>query len=631
MEFFARQERARAQTRELILLFVLAVIVVDLAVTSVLVLALAVTMGRATLVANPSAWIFGHPQLVASCAVAVLWIILIGSSVRSMQLQSGGAVVARSMEADLVDANTSDPLKRRLLNVVEEMAIASGVPVPAVYVMERENGINAFAAGHTVADSVITVTRGALERFDRSELQGVIGHEFSHILNGDMRLNMRLIGLVAGLFAIGAVGRLLMRTNPRRAAGLAIVGLAMMVLGYVGWVLGTMIQAAISRQREFLADASSVQFTRDPSGLRDALVKVGASEQGSHLHSHETKEVAHMLFASGLSELFPTHPPLVDRIRALDPSFEIEEFARVAAQLPPLPTSDPSIAPDAAGLAAAMPRSTVDPSGVAASVGQPRPPHVRYAEVLRAALPPGLVADAGNPAGARALLGALLWSPEAAGDFEAAFGAGVAAAAADRRATLGALPPTQRLPLLLQLIPTLGRLPVSERRQLLEGVDRMVRADGTITLSEYALARLARVHLGDQNAPPADGARTLLQLEPDLQVLFSTLARCGHDDPKAAEEAYEYGLVRALPGRNTPYRPLQDWVPALDSALDRLDQLRPADKQRLVGAVATIVTHDGTLELAEAELLRAICGSLHCPLPPFVDDDPPTANESGHR
>jgi Zn-dependent protease with chaperone function len=630
MDFFARQEHARAQTRQLIFMFVLAVIVVVLAVTASLVLAFAIGTRSSSFVNNPADWLFVHLQLIGSCAVATLTIIAVGTTIRSAQLQGGGAVVARSMGADLVDPNTSDPLKRRLLNVVEEMAIASGVPVPAVYVMERENGINAFAAGHTAADSAITVTRGTLERLDRAELQGVIGHEFSHILNGDMRLNMRLLGFVAGLFAIATVGRVLTRAGPRRGRGnmFVVAGLLMVALGYVGLLLGRMIQAAIARQREFLADASAVQFTRDPQGLRDALVKVGASEQGSALHADQTEEVSHMLFASGLSEAFATHPPLVDRIRALDPSFDAEEFARVAAKLPPLPP--PVLHDIPASALTTPPAAMVDPSRVAATVGQPRPQHVRYAERLRAALPPGLIADAAEPTGARALLGALLWRrqaavPQAADLLASAFGPDAVAAAADRRATLGVLPESQHLPLLLQLIPTLGRLPLADRQRLLQGIDRMVRADGTITLSEYALARLARVHLGEQIAP-ADGSRaTLLQLEPSVQVVFSVLAQLGNQDANAAKEAYEYGLTRALPGRSTPYQPLEDWVSPVDAALDRLDRLRPADKERLVDALATIVAHDGTLDMGEAELLRAICGSLHCPLPPFVDAAAPTA------
>ncbi len=207
-------------------------------------------------------------------------------------------------------------------------------------------------------------------------------------------------------------------------------------------------------------------------------------------------------------------------------------------------------------------------------------------------------------------------------------GIGTATAPGGLAAGIGMLAADQRLPLLLQAIPALGRLPLADRQELIAGIDRAVRADGVITLSEYALARLARVHLGEQIAPPAGASQaTLLQLESEIQVVFSTLAHGGHAREADAKDAYERGLMRALPGRRAPYQPVADWVPAMDAALDRLDRLRPADKERLVDALGIIVSHDGELELVEAELLRAMCGSLHCPLPPFVDADEASARE----
>ncbi len=631
MDFFARQERARAQTRELVVLFALSVTVVVVVLTAVLVAILATWAKQGALLEHPAQWLVANAPLVLGCALAVLAIVAAGSGLKSMQLAAGGSTVARLMGADRVDPNTRDPLRKRLVNVVEEMAIASGVPVPAVYVMEGERGLNAFAAGFSPADSCVTVTQGALETFDREELQGVIGHEFSHILNGDMRLNMRLLAMVAGLFALTTVGRLLMRggSRSRKGGGLVVMGLAMFVLGGIGMLLGRMIQAAISRQREYLADASAVQFTRDPRGLRDALVKIGAREGGGRVATDEAHEVAHMLFASGFSETFATHPPIGDRIRALDPAFGPDEFERVAKELEasrpaPKPAEHTPAAAKLAGLASATVAATIAADGVARNVGRPRLPHVRYAGLLRAALPEPLAADTADPAGARALLAALLWTGGAGGDtagtIAAAFGADTATAAAAKREAVAALPGNQRLPLLLQLVPALGRLPQADREALVAAIDRVVRADGTITLSEYALARLARVHLAAQVAPPPlAGTATLRQLETELQVVCAVLAHAGTTDEAAARDACERGLTRALPGRPTPFAPPRDWVPALDEALDRLDTLRPAEKERLVDAIGLVVAADGTLALAEAELLRAICGSLHCPLPPLIE------------
>ncbi|HEY6195879.1 MAG TPA: M48 family metallopeptidase, partial [Candidatus Eisenbacteria bacterium] len=334
MDFFARQDRARAQTAQLLGLFIFSVGLVVAVITLVLVVVIGSNYRDPDLLVGSSAWWIAQAPLSAACAAGVLFVVLAGTAYKLLMLQGGGAVVARSMGGDLVDANTTDPLQRRLLNVVEEMAMASGVPVPAVYVLGSESAINAFAAGHTPADSVVAVTRGALEKLDRAELQGVIGHEFSHILNGDMRLNMRLLGFVAGLFAVATVGRVLMRAGRGRKGGpIVVAGLAMFALGWIGVLLGRMIQAAISRQREFLADASSVQFTRDPTGLKEALVKIGDPASGSRLAAHDTGDVAHMLFASGLNEIFDTHPPLEERIRALDPSFTPEVIARERERL----------------------------------------------------------------------------------------------------------------------------------------------------------------------------------------------------------------------------------------------------------------------------------------------------------
>jgi Zn-dependent protease with chaperone function len=648
MDFFARQEDARARTRGLLALFVLGVFAVVTVVTAALVVVFGGWLDHTDALADPVSWLGGHALDVASCALAVLAIILIGAAVKSLQLQGGGAVVARSMGADLVSAGTTDPRKRQLLNVVEEMALASGVPVPAVYVMEGESAINAFAAGHTPADSVIAVTRGALARFDRDELQGVIGHEFSHILNADVRRDLDLMAMVAGLFAIATVGRLLLRggRRSRKAGAIALAGLAMLLLGYVGVLFGRLMQAAISRQREFLADASAVQFTRNPQGLRDALVLVGAVPVGSRLVTDEAHQTAHMLFAAGVQSLFATHPPLTERIRRLDPTFQPQEFERVATELvtkealfPPGPATPPSLPTGgvalaggsttlAGGTASLGPGTvTVGSAALAASVANPRAPHVHHAALLRVALPPELVAEASDPTGARVLLVALVGvvsgspggAPAAA--LAQAFGPGLAAAAL-QHAPLETLPPEQRLPLLLQAVPALGRLPVADREALAGGIDSMVNADGTLTLSEYALARLARMHLHDQLERPARaGGDTLLLREADLVTVFSVLARAGSADPSVARGAFERGFGRALPGRRTEYHPPGAWASAMDEALDRLDGLRPADKSRLLDALALIVAQDGSLEVEEAEMLRAICGSLHCPLPPFVDLD----------
>ena len=333
MDFFAQQEKTRKKTKWLVIYFILAVaaMIVAIYIASLLIFS-GVQLHQHRFNDEQPQFDLWNPQIFLGVALGTIAVILIGSSYKTMALAAGGSAVSEMMGARLVSANTTDPDERKLLNVVEEMAIASGVPVPQVYVMDDENGINAFAAGHKPGDATVTVTRGCMKLLSRDELQGVIGHEFSHILNGDMRLNLRLMGTIFGILCLAIIGRILLQTargggRSRGQNPLPILGLALLIIGYIGVFFGRLIQAAVSRQREFLADASSVQFTRNPNGITGALKKIGGlGENGSRLAHARSEELSHMFFSNGISEAFigllETHPPLDERIRAFDPNFD---------------------------------------------------------------------------------------------------------------------------------------------------------------------------------------------------------------------------------------------------------------------------------------------------------------------
>src|ERR1022692_718183 len=328
MDFFERQDQARRNTKLLVVYFVLGVAMLILAVYAA---TLAIFTGVASRhhhrYDEQVQMVLWNPQLFLGAAVGTLAVIALGSGFKTLELAQGGSTVATMLGGRLVDPTTANPDERKLRNVVEEMALAAGGPVPQIYLLPDEHGINAFAAGHSTSDAVVAVTAGAVKLLSRDELQGVIGHEFSHILNGDMRLNLRLMGVIFGILCLAVIGRVLLYTrssNSKDKNPLPLLGLALLVIGWIGVFFGRLIQAAVSRQREFLADASSVQFTRNPAGLSGALQKIGGV--GSLIESPHAGEANHIFFSDGLGKPFfqmmDTHPPLAERIRAIDPSWD---------------------------------------------------------------------------------------------------------------------------------------------------------------------------------------------------------------------------------------------------------------------------------------------------------------------
>lgn len=643
MNFFKRQDETRRSSRRLVFLFALAVIAViaavDLLVFLVLSQAEAHSEGsRDGGVAMPlGMWMATHPGTVVLTTLVVLGIISLSSLYKTMVLSGGGGVVARSLGGVRISADTSDPLQRRVLNVIEEMAIASGVPMPEVYLLEQEGGINAFAAGHNPSNAAIGVTRGAMTTLNRAELQGVIAHEFSHILNGDMRLNVRLMGLLFGLLVIALIGRTILRLashargdSKKGVVVVFVIAAAVLVIGYVGLFFGRLIQAAVSRNREALADASAVQFTRDPTGLRGALVKVGALSGGSQIGNPEVEEVAHMLFAPGMKRFFATHPALVDRLKAIDPTFNPREFDAARAKIVAAAQEEAARAEAPQTTAADRLESLITlpaaaPAAVAGLVGNPGTVHIQLARQIRESLPEAIVAAGRHPRSARALLlGLALDSDPQARERQTRFvaqqlSAEVATAMSALAGSIDSLAHEQRIPVLLRAFPALRQLTREERMQLMSCLNGMLQREGRVSLHSYVLRKLAQVHLRDDLEPTARTRQLPLNvLRNDIQVLFSVLARHGHDDETESRRAYEAGMQHLFPRECPAYGVPANWAAPLDVALSRLDQLLPAGKEQLVEAMVKTVTHDQKLTLGEAELLRAVCASLHCPLPPLV-------------
>ncbi|HVU26618.1 MAG TPA: M48 family metallopeptidase [Verrucomicrobiae bacterium] len=659
MDFFARQEQARKKTKWLVIYFIMAVLAMIASIYAAALLIFSGVQAHQSHYHNyynnesqPPITIW-NPELFLGVALGTVSIILIGSSYKTMSLAGGGSVVSEMMGGRLIASNTTDPDERKLLNVVEEMSIASGVPMPKVYVLDDEKGINAFAAGHKSSDATVTVTRGCMKLLSRDELQGVIGHEFSHILNGDMRLNLRLMGIIFGILCLAIIGRVLLQTVRGGGRGrgqnpLPLLGLVLLLVGYIGVFFGRLIQAAVSRQREFLADASSVQFTRNPASITGALKKIGGlGENGSRVSHAHSEELSHMFFGNGVSEpfigLLETHPPLVDRIHAFEPDFDGKfPFIRYDGGDSPLQEiSQPKRAP-LPNLFGTVIGGAILTSGdadkppvikshsVLPNVGNPTPLHLKYAEALRESLPEKIKMAAREPLDAAALILALILSANenerAAQIAEIAkcFSPTVSQKTAALFPDVSAAAQHTRLPMVNLAIGALRNLSTEQFDQFSQTLQWLVQSDGKVELFEFVLQKIVLRHLDSQfhgARKPVVQFYSIKPLAPDCTVLLSALADAGSDNANEIQKAFAAGApyLRAPDDSELQLLPREQCgVNQIDAALNRLAQAVPQIKKNLLEACVRVVGADGIVQENEAELLRAIADTLDCPMPPFV-------------
>jgi Zn-dependent protease with chaperone function len=625
VDFFERQDKARRNTKLLVFYFALAVLSLIVAVDAAVALTFGAVSAHESLGETPPNPV--RLDLMAAATLGTLAIVSMGSISKTLQLARGGSAVAELLDGRLIHSQTRDANERKLLNIVEEMSIASGVPVPQVYVMDNEDGINAFAAGHSTSDAAISVTRGATGLLTRDELQGVIAHEFSHILYGDMRLNIRLMGLIFGILCLTVVGRILVRTRGRKNP-MPLLGLALIVIGWAGVFFGRLIQAAVSRQREGLADASSVQFTRNPAGLAGALKRIGGLEQGSKLRSPHAEEASHLFFANGMGEpffgLLATHPPLIERIRALDPSFD-GKFPTEVLPAAPEPSRPPPLPMPAR---AAFPRIAIASQAIMANVGQPTTEHLRYATDFRRTISPAVAAAACDPIGASTLVYALLLANESETRQEQLDDLARVESESIRDETrqiwpeIQDLPAHARIPLVDLAVPALRQFSLSQFERFRTALETLsTRGDD---LFAYMLQKIVMRHLETHFFPARRAIVQFYDLHPlasDCGVLLSAAAYAGQDDATEAYKAFtQGGQLLGLAGRaEIPWLPPEQCTLAqLDPVLGRLSQAVPQIKKNVLNACAQTVAADNIIQEREAELLRAIADALDCPIPPFV-------------
>lgn len=638
MNFFESQDTAKRNTGKLVVLFAFAVLSL-IVVTNLLVMIIFGFVGTETTGIDTSSALQFDWHTFLLVGAAITGVIVLSSLYKIATLSGGGARIAEMMNGKLLLSGSGDLHERRVLNVVEEMAIASGTPVPPVYLIE-EAGINAFAAGFSPSDAVIGVTRGTIQTLSREQLQGVIAHEFSHILHGDMRINIRLMGVLHGIMVLGIIGFLLMRggafsRRSKESGGIVFLGLGLIVVGFVGTFFGNLIKAAVSRQREFLADASAVQFTRNPNGIAGALMQIGNHSSRSYIDNPNGAEISHTLFgagkASALSGLTATHPPLEKRIAAILPgwtgSYDLIKSSRSEADAEPDKKK-----PEAA---TAKEKSTAILTGVTGvlitdaiinQVGNPSAEHLRYANSLMQKIPQPLLDAAHEPSAARAIVYFMVLNEagpirqEQLSFLEQGADVGVYAELQRLIAAVDSVQVEFRLPLITLSLSSLRQLSKNQYSLFKENFHALIAVDKKINLFEWASQKIVFHHLDivfEKAHKPKMGNRDLEQSQKSCVLLISVLAHSNRQEGISAAEAFATGIEK-LPFSGTLQAASSISFEALDAALDDLMLLKPLQKPALLNACAACITADQAVVPIEAELLRAISAILDCPMPPLL-------------
>ncbi|RAU18038.1 hypothetical protein DN062_09620 [Nitrincola tibetensis] len=645
MNFFEHQERAKRKTLQLVFLFALGVGSLIISLTLVIGLLMYFAEGGTGEVlsqatnnpsALPSLLSPENLQLLITLTVAVIGVILLGSLFRRAQLTKGGQAIAEAMGGRLLNTATLNTEEERILNIVEEMALASGIPVPPVYLIE-DDAINAFAAGYRPQDAVIGITRGSIQLLTRDELQGVVAHEFSHILHGDMRLNIRLISMLYGILLIGMIGRFIVRSLRYRpiartsnknnsVAFLMVLGLGLMIVGFAGSFFGNLIKAAVSRQREFLADASAVQYTRNPLGISGALKKIGGHVSGSSFNNPRAEEFSHMFFSqhlsNGFSDWFSTHPPLEDRIKRVEPRWKgsfttpthiITDDTRPASTFTTtgfVSTAKPQNFSAQIALNQAM-----------AGMADPTPEHLAYARRILDTFDSDLLSAAHEPFSARALIYGLLMSQDKRIQEQQLDQLRKEAHPDTFKALEAYLPKLLsltaefRLPLVEISLPALKQLSDEQYETFKTCLELLIAADNRTSLFEWSIKTIVTRHI---RGVPRSAKRYLpTETRAEISRLVCLIANVGHKNDEDAEAAFH----QAMQSLNFPMRYQPDARPKikqLESDLEKLSHLRPLDKPAILRALVICASHDDVITTAEAELLRAIAECLDCPLPPLL-------------
>ena len=631
MDFFEHKAEAKRKTLWLYLLFAVAVAVIIVAVYAAVTVSHYLLAASADDIQAPLQF-WEMPRFVLTSVITAL-VILMGSSYKIHQLkQGGGEAIARMLGGRRLK-NSKDPIERQLRNVIEEMAIASGVLTPAIYIIEQR-GINAFAAGYEQNDTVIAVTRGAMEMLNRDELQGVVAHEFSHILHGDTAIKMRMMGLLHGITMISDFGILLIAgrnstkySSRERATHpvMMLSGMLFFIVGLLGMLAADLIKAAMSRQREFLADASAVQFTRNPEGIGNALKVIGGYKSGSRLNLPEIQQVSHLFFGEALqvwwqSNWWATHPPLETRIKRIEPAFrgriEKVDEERVRFQNKSLAASLFSPPPGRKQL-----HQSVDQ--VMQSIGEPSGDNLQQAQHLLQQIPESVHEVLSEPESARAMVYVLLLDDDKSvynEQLQLISQNDTSRALREVVRIRGVMPQVAtalRLPLIDLVSSHLMRLEKSERKRFLMLMKRLIGVNHSVSFFEYLTYQHFLHFFEFKGGQKSEKFIPVEQFKSEVSIVLSMLCHL-HDDKPAMTQKPKHTFQDALALLFPGYKVKAESNPGIKSVSESLEKLNLCsfeDKKRILNSVVYCVLSDGVISAEEVETVRLIATVLSCPMP----------------
>lgn len=625
MNFFQEQEKAKNNTKILVILFILGILGTILMTNVVVAIAIAYLDGVESISFDSNTFIF--------ISIVIAAIIAIGSAYKYSELSSGGHVVAEAVGGTLIPHDTSDSKQRKLLNVVDEMSIASGISAPPVYLLDQ-SGINAFAAGLTYDDAVIGVTRGAIETFNREELQGVIAHEFSHIFNGDMRLNIRITGLLHGILIIGIIGREILNSfnHSRHLSGsrsskkgdirgaIIIVAIGFTIVGFIGTTFGEIIKALISRQREFLADASAVQFTRYPEGIANALRKIGASS--SSIDSTSASTYSHLYFADAISGfwsgLFSTHPKLDDRIKRIDPSWDGSYIQHKSKKESSKKDKKTTTKEDMAKTVAAA--VVIDAMNHIGSVDIKR---LQGASTILETIPKSLKSMSENPFSAQALIYALLCSEDEKirNMQKESITKHSDVLVKQTQLALTSIKTLQRdsyISLMQLCITSLKMMSLAQYKEFREYAKQLIDMDKKISLLEWNIQHLVFRPLDiyfELRKVPREKHSYIGAIRDEITFFISVLAKEQKEDDKSAEEAFD-AAKKSVKASSLKYVSVElDTYSKLEDVVFHLESAKLGVRKKVLSMAIAALEHDGEISNEDLEILNSVSSILRLPLP----------------